>query len=81
MASVETKTFDNGDEYKGWVDNGKRQKYGQMKMKDGTRLEGEFKNDKVHGMAFCQEPDGSQYIGRYSEGKRQGIGCLNNKTF
>lgn len=50
-------------------------------MKDGTLLEGEFKNDKVHGMALVREPDGTQYIGRFSEGKRQGIGCLNNKTY
>jgi hypothetical protein len=53
MASVETKTFDNGDEYKGWIEKDKKQKYGQLKQSDGTLLEGEFKNDKLHGVAFC----------------------------
>lgn len=81
MATVEDKTLDNGDQYKGWTEKGKKEKFGQLKQKDGTFVEGEFKNDKLNGVARCLQPDGTQYSGRYANGKKSGIGQLHFKTF
>jgi hypothetical protein len=78
---VDSKTFENGDEYKGWLEKGKKTRFGQLRQKNGTLIEGEFKNDKLNGVAFTLQPDGTQYTGRFTNGQKQGTGCLNFKTY
>jgi hypothetical protein len=41
---------------------------------DGSRYEGDWFEDKQHGMGHEKWPDGAEYIGQYVEGKKQGKG-------
>lgn len=45
---------------------------------DGSRYEGEWKNEKRHGYGIWTRPDGTKYAGEWIEGKPDGLGMLNN---
>jgi hypothetical protein len=45
---------------------------------DGSRYEGEWKNEKRHGYGIWTRPDGTKYAGEWMEDKPDGLGMLTN---
>lgn len=43
--------------------------YGVLTWASGTRYEGEFLNDQLHGRGTVYNADGSQYSGQWIEGQ------------
>ena len=52
------------------------QDFGQYEGPDGTRVQGEFKNNKLDGIGYTKHADGQEFIGEYQNGKRQGMGSM-----
>ncbi|CAJ1443125.1 unnamed protein product [Effrenium voratum] len=45
---------------------------GSMTWPDGSRYEGEYKNDFRHGQGTLTWPDGRKYKGQWANGKQDG---------
>ena len=44
--------YSNGDSFEGFFQNGLRHGSGSLKYSNGTRRDGEWKEDKLHGFIF-----------------------------
>lgn len=56
--------------YTGEFANNQRCGWGVMQFEDGTRAEGEWAHDTIHGEAVCTHADGSVFVGCYEHGVR-----------
>lgn len=61
--------YDNGDIYKGEIQNGKRQGKGIYTWKEGTTFEGDWVAGKYHGYGIMKYPNGKSKSGYYENGK------------
>nr|VFJ60045.1 MAG: MORN repeat-containing protein [Candidatus Kentron sp. FW] len=69
---VETYTvYPSGMSYRGRLLNGMRDGYGIQYRLDGTRYEGEWKEDRFHGVGRYYDKDGNFFEGLWSGGKYQ----------
>lgn len=48
---------------------------GIYKYADGSRYEGSWENDKIHGDGVSYYPDGDRYEGSWTNGKINGVWC------
>ena len=77
----EIKIYENG-KYEGIIINGKREKYGIMEYNDGSKYEGEWKNDKQYGKGTFTANIANnnlylilhKYVGDFINDKREGNG-------
>ena len=69
-------TFESGDKYTGnWVKGTKiKQGYGVLIWADGSRYEGQFKRNKIHGRGKVTFFNGDWYDGNFVNGKKTGQG-------
>ena len=65
-----TYEYDNGNKYRGYFQNNKRNGEGIYTFKDGTKYEGEFKDENKHGKGIYTWTNGSIYEGRHEHGER-----------
>jgi len=66
----------NGDGYYGQFKAGKREGVGTMFLADGSWMEGDWVEDRFHGLNWLYYPDGSQYRGQFQQGVKSGEGVL-----
>jgi hypothetical protein len=58
--------YANGDVYKGYIKNGKREGEGVLITKKGDEIEGTWKEDKKHGLVTCVLANGDYYRGVFT---------------
>lgn len=69
--------LENGDYFEGnFVDNEVKGKGFYIRKRDKMLYDGEFKNNKFHGIGREEYPDGTVYNGSYQDGKKHGVGSL-----
>lgn len=70
--------------YEGDIINGKKEGVGSLKVKDGTYVIGNWKNDKLNGIASITYPAGGSYTGDFIDDKKVGYGkekFINGTTY
>ena len=65
---------DNGDQYIGQMEGGKRHGYGTLTAANGGKYVGEWKNGNQDGYGTYTWANGNKYVGEYKEGVRNGQG-------
>jgi len=61
--------------YQGHCVNGKAEGRGEVVFNNGDRLQGEFKNGRVHGEGtWISGSSGNSYMGNWRDGRREGAG-------
>lgn len=83
-ASFDEKEWEPSDEgeYKGHTKNGVKHGHGSFKYKDGSRYDGEWKENRKHGLGVQVWiiPD-KKYEGDWEDGKQRGYGtCIESAT-
>ena len=68
--------YEDGAEYQGEWQDGKRHGIGTYISPTGTRYEGEWENDGASGHGVCHYADGMKYDGQFENGERHGKGVL-----
>lgn len=72
--------YPNGDRYIGCLSSlqsdgpNTRQGFGQMQFKDGTILQGEFKQNQLDGVALIAQPNQDLFFGHFEQNQRSGVG-------
>ena len=66
----------NGDGYYGQFNMGKREGVGTMFLANGSWMEGDWVDDRFHGLNTLYYSDGSRYRGQFQQGVRSGQGVL-----
>ncbi len=79
----ETKTYENGDEYIGYLCDNKRYGEGIMKYNNGNIYNGYFKNDLKEGEGIMKYNNGNIYNGYWKNDLKEGEGlfCLNKDDY
>lgn len=73
----ETCVLNDWGVYKGQFEVGKRNGKGKLEMQNGDRYDGEWTDDKMHGIGKYTFGDGGHvYNGSFKDGKEDGIGTL-----
>ncbi|MCM1531311.1 MAG: hypothetical protein NC048_05275 [Bacteroides sp.] len=73
--SPATMYYPNGDTYKGYWKNDKRDGEGVMIWSDGSRYEGHWKDDVMHGCGKMVSPKGKEKAGYWSNGVKVSRKC------
>ena len=68
------KIYENGDKYKGFFKDNKKEGKGKYFYKNGNIYEGDFKNDISEGKGVFYFVGGNKYIGDFKNGKADGKG-------
>ena len=69
---------DNGDQYIGQMEGGKRHGYGTYTFASGSKYVGEFKNGKFNGSGTKTWANGNKYVGEYKNNNQHGQGTFTN---
>ncbi len=65
---------ENGEEYLGYVEDGKKQGYGELKMSEEKRYYGYFKDNLPHIKGVLIFSAEHYYMGQFANGKMHGKG-------
>ena len=68
--------YDDGFEYQGEWQDGKRHGIGTYISPNRTIYEGEWVNGSLSGQGTCTWSDGAKYVGQWKDGKYHGQGTL-----
>lgn len=66
----------NGDQFEGFMRNGKKEGKGVVEWEDGSRFEGGFVKDRKEGYGEYIYIDGDRYLGNFKNDLRNGYGKL-----
>lgn len=69
-------SYPNGSQYKGQIQNSRRNGHGVLTLADGTVYECEWKDDLHHGCVKERLPDGTKYEGLFADSQRSGHGVM-----
>ena len=75
--------YDNGDEYIGFFENGKKSGKGEITHSSGWKYNGHWKDDMPHGEGTYEYGSAGRYSGNFENGQRKGTGyyLFSNQSF